>query len=592
MTTNEKIQNLRRTMKENGVFACLIPSADPHMSEYLPDHYKTRAYFSGFDGSAGTLVVTQEAAGLWTDGRYFIQAERQLENSEVALFRMGVEGVPTVMQFLAQELGSRRLLGTDGMVTATGTVRELQSLGIAVKSVDCTSENWKGRPAAPSSEVYVHEVEYTGLTASQKLALLREKLAAAGTDTMVVTRLDSIAWLLNLRGSDIEYNPFFLSYVLVQPQQTTLFVNTSRLNKRAKEYLAENGVSLREYDEVLPCLQAISEPGKVLADPGSVNYAIWQALEENPALTIIEGEEPVQGMKAVKNETEIANLHNAHVRDGVAMVRFQRELERRMTQSIVTTECDIEEILRELRAEQALNVGESFSTIAGYGVNGAIVHYHALPESCATLKPKGLILVDSGAQYLDGTTDITRTFALGELTEEEKKYYTAVLKTHISVARTVFLAGTTGATLDMMARHIMWDKGLDYRHGTGHGVGYFGGVHEGPHNLRTTSQVPFQAGMLITDEPGYYEEGKVGIRIENELLVTKLFDNEYGTFLGFEVLTYCPIDVTPVLVDELSDEEIDWLNEYHQMVYEKLEGSLQQEERAWLKEKTAPLTRS
>lgn len=592
MTTNEKIQNLRRTMKENGVFACLIPSADPHMSEYLPDHYKTRAYFSGFDGSAGTLVVTQEAAGLWTDGRYFIQAERQLENSEVALFRMGVEGVPTVMQFLAQELGSRRLLGTDGMVTATGTVRELQSLGIAVKSVDCTSENWKGRPAVPSSEVYVHEVEYTGLTASQKLALLREKLAAAGTDTMVVTRLDSIAWLLNLRGSDIEYNPFFLSYVLVQPQQTTLFVNTSRLNKRAKEYLAENGVSLREYDEVLPCLQAISEPGKVLADPGSVNYAIWQALEENPALTIIEGEEPVQGMKAVKNETEIANLHNAHVRDGVAMVRFQRELERRMTQSIVTTECDIEEILRELRAEQALNVGESFSTIAGYGVNGAIVHYHALPESCATLKPKGLILVDSGAQYLDGTTDITRTFALGELTEEEKKYYTAVLKTHISVARTVFLAGTTGATLDMMARHIMWDKGLDYRHGTGHGVGYFGGVHEGPHNLRTTSQVPFQAGMLITDEPGYYEEGKVGIRIENELLVTKLFDNEYGTFLGFEVLTYCPIDVTPVLVDELSDEEIDWLNEYHQMVYEKLEGSLQQEERAWLKEKTAPLTRS
>lgn len=591
MTTNEKIQNLRRTMKENGVFACLIPSSDPHMSEYLPDHYKARAYFSGFDGSAGTLVVTQEKSGLWTDGRYFIQAERQLENSEVALFRMGVEGVPTVMQFLAQELGGRRLLGTDGMVTATGTVRELQSLGIAVKSVDCTSENWEGRPAVPASEVYVHEAEYTGLTASQKLVLLREKLAAAGTDTMVVTRLDSIAWLLNLRGSDIEYNPFFLSYALVQPQQTTLFVNTSRLSERAKEYLAENGISLREYDEVLPCLRTISEPGKVLADPSSVNYAIWQALEENPALTIIEGKEPIQGMKAVKNETEIANLHNAHVRDGVAMVRFQRELERRMAQSVVTTECDIEEILRELRAEQALNIGESFSTIAGYGVNGAIVHYHALPESCATLKPKGLVLVDSGAQYLDGTTDITRTFALGELTEEEKKYYTAVLKTHISVARTVFLAGTTGATLDMMARHIMWSKGLDYRHGTGHGVGYFGGVHEGPHNLRTTSQVPFQAGMLITDEPGYYEEGKVGIRIENELLVTKLFDNEYGTFLGFEVLTYCPIDVTPVLVDELSDEEIDWLNEYHQMVYEKLEGSLQQEERAWLKEKTAPLAR-
>ena len=318
---------------------------------------------------------------------------------------------------------------------------------------------------------------------------------------------------------------------------------------------------------------------------------MWQALEENSSLTLIEGAEPVQALKSIKNETEIENIKNAHVRDGVAMVRFQRELERRMAQKIPTTECDIEVILRDLRAQQPLNKGESFSTIAGYGENGAIVHYHALPETCATVQAKGLLLVDSGAQYLDGTTDITRTYAMGELTREEKEYYTTVLKTHISVARTIFLDGTSGSTLDMMARSKVWSKGIDYRHGTGHGVGYFGGVHEGPHNLRTTSTVPFHAGMLITDEPGYYEEGKVGIRIENILLVKKLFENEYGTFLGYEPVTYCPIDTTPVLVEQLDDEEIAWLNEYHRTVYEKLAGCLEEDERAWLKEKTAPISK-
>lgn len=591
MTTNEKLHHLRQTMKQNGVFAYLILSADPHMSEFLPDHYKTRAYFSGFDGSAGTLVVTQEKSGLWTDGRYFIQAGRQLEGSEVELYRMGMEGVPTVTEFLMQELGGEKVLGIDGAVTATSTVRDFQRQGITVKSIDCTSENWEGRPAIPATEVYVHEVEYTGLTAAEKLAMLKEKLACAGADTLIVTRLDSIAWLLNLRASDIEYNPFFLSYVLVQPEETTLFVNTSRLSARAREYLKENGVSFKEYEEVMPAIRALSKTGRVLADAASVNYAVWLAIEENPALTIVEGEDPIQGMKCAKNETEIHNIHNAHVRDGVAMIRFQRELERRMKQGIPTTECDIEVMLRELRAKAGLNVGESFSTIAGYGVNGAIVHYHALPESCAALQPKGLVLVDSGAQYLDGTTDITRTYALGELTQEEKESYTAVLKTHISMARAVFPTGTTGGTLDMMARHVMWSKGLDYRHGTGHGVGYFGGVHEGPQNLRTTSRVSFREGMLITDEPGYYEEGKFGIRIENELLVKKLFENEYGTFLGFEVLTYCPIDTAPVLTEQLSNEEIDWLNEYHQMVFDKLAEHLSEEERTWLKEKTAPLAK-
>ena len=377
----------------------------------------------------------------------------------------------------------------------------------------------------------------------------------------------------------------------MEPEKTTLFVNTSRVCTKAKESLAENGVELREYEEILPAIRGMTGEKQVLVDPASVNYAVWQALEENSSLTLIEGAEPVQALKSIKNETEIENIKNAHVRDGVAMVRFQRELERRMAQKIPTTECDIEVILRDLRAQQPLNKGESFSTIAGYGENGAIVHYHALPETCATVQAKGLLLVDSGAQYLDGTTDITRTYAMGELTREEKEYYTTVLKTHISVARTIFLDGTSGSTLDMMARSKVWSKGIDYRHGTGHGVGYFGGVHEGPHNLRTTSTVPFHAGMLITDEPGYYEEGKVGIRIENILLVKKLFENEYGTFLGYEPVTYCPIDTTPVLVEQLDDEEIAWLNEYHRTVYEKLAGYLEEDERAWLKEKTAPISK-
>lgn len=591
MTTNEKIQKLRQSMKANGVYAYLIPSSDPHMSEYLPDHWTTRAYFSGFDGSAGTLVVTEDKSGLWTDGRYFLQAGQQLAGSEVQLYKMGMPGVPTVSEFLEQELVGGKVLGIDGTVTATSTVRELQAHGVSVKAVDCTSENWEGRPAIPATEVYVHEVKYTGLTAAQKLVQLKEKLQGAGANTMVITRLDSIAWLLNLRANDIAYNPFLLSYVLVEPEKTTLFVNTSRVCTKAKESLAENGVELREYEEILPAIRGMTGEKQVLVDPASVNYAVWQALEENSSLTLIEGAEPVQALKSIKNEKEIENIKNAHVRDGVAMVRFQRELERRMAQKIPTTECDIEVILRDLRAQQPLNKGESFSTIAGYGENGAIVHYHALPETCATVQAKGLLLVDSGAQYLDGTTDITRTYAMGELTREEKEYYTTVLKTHISVARTIFLDGTSGSTLDMMARSKVWSKGIDYRHGTGHGVGYFGGVHEGPHNLRTTSTVPFHAGMLITDEPGYYEEGKVGIRIENILLVKKLFENEYGTFLGYEPVTYCPIDTTPVLVEQLDDEEIAWLNEYHRTVYEKLAGYLEEDERAWLKEKTAPISK-
>ncbi len=591
MTTNEKIQKLRQSMKANGVYAYLIPSSDPHMSEYLPDHWTTRAYFSGFDGSAGTLVVTEDKSGLWTDGRYFLQAGQQLAGSEVQLYKMGMPGVPTVSEFLEQELVGGKVLGIDGTVTATSTVRELQAHGVSVKAVDCTSENWEGRPAIPATEVYVHEVKYTGLTAAQKLVQLKEKLQGAGANTMVITRLDSIAWLLNLRANDIAYNPFLLSYVLVEPEKTTLFVNTSRVCTKAKESLAENGVELREYEEILPAIRGMTGEKQVLVDPASVNYAVWQALEENSSLTLIEGAEPVQALKSIKNETEIENIKNAHVRDGVAMVRFQRELERRMAQKIPTTECDIEVILRDLRAQQPLNKGESFSTIAGYGENGAIVHYHALPETCATVQAKGLLLVDSGAQYLDGTTDITRTYAMGELTREEKEYYTTVLKTHISVARTIFLDGTSGSTLDMMARSKVWSKGIDYRHGTGHGVGYFGGVHEGPHNLRTTSTVPFHAGMLITDEPGYYEEGKVGIRIENILLVKKLFENEYGTFLGYEPVTYCPIDTTPVLVEQLDDEEIAWLNEYHRTVYEKLAGCLEEDERAWLKEKTTPISK-
>ena len=593
LSTNEKIALLRAAMKAAGANACLIPSSDPHISEYLPAHWSARRYFSGFTGSVGNLVVTEAASALWVDGRYFVQAAHQLEGSEIVLQKMGVEGVPTLMEYLTDALGEGQVLAVDGMVTATSTMKELQKAlakkGATVKSVDLVEGNWPDRPAVPASQAFLLDEAYAGRSAAEKLADLRAELAKKDASAMVVCRLDSVAWLLNLRAADLDCTPFALAYCFVTPDDAILFINTARLPAEAVEALSRQGVRVTDYDHLLGALTGYHHVQTVLVDEAGTNWAVYSALAENPVFTLKAGEDPIQALKGVKNPVEIENLKNAHVKDGVAMVKFQMWLEEKMAAGEAVTEVNVDEKLMALRGEQALNIGVSFDTIAAYGANAAMMHYHATPAGCTTLTPKGFLLVDCGGQYLDGTTDITRTYALGELTDNERTYYTYVLKSHIDMAKLQFLNTCTGGNLDVIARAPVWAHGIDYRCGTGHGVGFVGGVHEGPHNLRITNQVKFMPGMIVTDEPGIYEEGEVGIRIENELLCCERVKNQYGQFLGFEPVTYCPIDLTPVRPELLDAEEKEWLNAFHQMVREKLTPHLNAAEAAWLAEKTKAL---
>ena len=593
LSTNEKIALLRAAMKAAGANACLIPSSDPHISEYLPAHWSARRYFSGFTGSVGNLVVTEAASALWVDGRYFVQAAHQLEGSEIVLQKMGVEGVPTLLEYLAAALGEGQVLAVDGMVTAASTMKELQAAlakkGATVKSVDLVEGNWPDRPAVPASEAFLLDEAYAGRSAADKLADLRAELAKQEAGAMVVCRLDSVAWLLNLRAADLDNTPFALAYCFVTPDNAILFINTARLPAGAVEALGRQGVRVTDYDHLLGALTGYHHDQTVLVDEAGTNWAVYSALKENPAFTLKAGEDPIQALKAVKNPVEIENLKNVHVKDGVAMVKFQMWLEEKMAAGEAVTEVDVDEKLAALRAEQALNIGVSFDTIAAWGANAAMMHYHATPGNCATLAPRGFLLVDCGGQYLDGTTDITRTYALGELTASERTYYTYVLKSHIDMAKLQFLNTCTGGNLDVIARAPVWAHGIDYRCGTGHGVGFVGGVHEGPQNLRITNHTVFKPGMIVTDEPGIYEEGEVGIRIENELLCCARVKNQYGQFLGFEPITCCPIDLTPVRPELLDADEKEWLNAFHRMVREKLTPHLSAAEAAWLAEKTQPL---
>ena len=593
LSTNEKIALLRAAMKAAGANACLIPSSDPHISEYLPAHWSARRYFSGFTGSVGNLVVTETASALWVDGRYFVQAAHQLEGSEIVLQKMGVEGVPTLLEYLTDALGEGQVLAVDGMVTATSTMKELQAAlakkGASVKSVDLVEGNWPDRPAVPASEAFLLDEAYAGRSTADKLADLRAELAKQEAGAMVVCRLDSVAWLLNLRANDLDNTPFALAYCFVTPDDAILFINIARLPAEAVEALSRQGVRVTDYDHLLGALTGYHHDQTVLVDEAGTNWAVYSALKGNPAFTLKAGEDPIQALKAVKNPVEIENLKKVHVKDGVAMVKFQMWLEEKMAAGEAVTEVDVDEKLMALRSEQALNIGVSFDTIAAYGANAAMMHYHATPGNCTTLAPKGFLLVDCGGQYLDGTTDITRTYTLGELTDNERTYYTYVLKSHIDMAKLQFLNTCTGGNLDVIARAPVWAHGIDYRCGTGHGVGFVGGVHEGPQNLRITNHTVFKPGMIVTDEPGIYEEGEVGIRIENELLCCARVKNQYGQFLGFEPITYCPIDLTPVRPELLDADEKEWLNAFHQMVREKLTPHLSAAEAAWLAEKTKPL---
>ena len=593
LSTNEKIALLRAAMKAAGANACLIPSSDPHISEYLPAHWSARRYFSGFTGSVGNLVVTETASALWVDGRYFVQAAHQLEGSEIVLQKMGVEGVPTLLEYLTDALGEGQALAVDGMVTATSTMKELQAAlakkGASVKSVDLVEGNWPGRPAVPASEAFLLDEAYAGRSTADKLTDLRAELAKQEAGAMVVCRLDSVAWLLNLRANDLDNTPFALAYCFVTPDDAILFINTARLPAEAVEALGRQGVRVTDYDHLLGALTGYHHDQTVLVDEAGTNWAVYSTLKGNPVFTLKAGEDPIQALKAVKNPVEIENLKKVHVKDGVAMVKFQMWLEEKMAAGEAVTEVDVDEKLMALRGEQALNIGVSFDTIAAYGANAAMMHYHATPGNCTTLAPKGFLLVDCGGQYLDGTTDITRTYTLGELTDNERTYYTYVLKSHIDMAKLQFLNTCTGGNLDVIARAPVWAHGIDYRCGTGHGVGFVGGVHEGPQNLRITNHTVFKPGMIVTDEPGIYEEGEVGIRIENELLCCARVKNQYGQFLGFEPITYCPIDLTPVRSELLDADEKEWLNAFHQMVREKLTPHLSAAEAAWLAEKTKPL---
>ena len=593
MTTNEKLSLLRVHMKEAGVQAYLIPSSDPHISEYLPDHWRARAWLSGFDGSAGTLVVTETESGLWTDGRYFIQAQRQMEGSEIVLYRMGEKGVPTVQEFLLSRLKAGETLGLDGMVTATSIVLDMEAQfverEIGIRAVDLIAPIWEGRPAIPQSPVYLLEEKYAGLSAAEKIAQVRACLRENGAGAMVVTRLDSVAWLLNLRASDVAYNTSFVAYPLLTQEEAAVYVNSSRISPEALAYLEKNGVAIRPYEGILEGVAAISKPTVMLVSVEDVNYRLYLAMEENPNLTILEGEEPAFCLKAVKNPTEIANTKNAHIKEGVAMARLQMWLEKALAAGETISEVDVGEKLVEFRRQQEGYLEDSFAVIAAYGPNAAMMHYHPTKENHAVLQKKGFLLLDTGAQYIDGTTDTTRTYALGELTDEERRYYTYVLKSNIAMARTVFMEGCSGANLDIMARNQVWRYGIDYRCGTGHGVGFVGPIHEGPQSMRMTNHVPFQPGMTITDEPGIYEEGIVGIRTENELLVVEHMETKYGRFFAFQPITYLPIDTTPVVLELMNEEELGWLNDYHQMVYDTLSPRMDDREKAWLKEKTKPL---
>lgn len=588
----ERISALRAEMKKAGVEAYIIPSADPHLSEYTPAHWQARKYFSGFTGSAGTLVVTETKSGLWTDGRYFIQAERELAHSGIELFRMGVKNVPTYMEFLAAELSPKQTVAFDGSLFSAeavkGMKRSASEKNLKIESIDLTSDIWPERPPLPHTKAFLHDVKYAGFTCAQKLNFVRRELKKRKTDCQIYGRLDCVAWLMNLRADDVEDSPFAISYAAVFQDAAFLFIDGTRVPADVMENLKQNGVTVLGYEETAKFLSSVSNKTTILANTADINYELYNILENNPNITLKDGPDIVTELKSIKNETELSGIRKAHIRDGCAMVKGFAALEEMMGNGEPVTECTVCLLLKEARAQQPGNHGVSFATIAAYRENAAMMHYSPKPDACRSLEKSGFLLVDSGGQYPDGTTDITRTFALGPLTQEEKECYTWVLKSHIALATTVFLEGSTGGNIDILCREPLWKHGIDYRCGTGHSVGMFGSVHEGPQNIRPKDRTVFKKGMTITNEPGVYLDGKFGIRTENLMLVDEAFENEYGRFLKFETVTLFPIDTAPVLTELLTDEELAWLNGYNGHVLETLAPLLSGKELDWLKRHTKP----
>lgn len=588
----ERIGRLRQCLREQSLSAFIIPSTDPHSGEYVPDHWKTREWVSGFTGSAGTAVITLDDAALWTDSRYFLQAADQLDGTGIRLMKDRLPDTPSIPEWLGQSLSPGAMVGVDGWVNTIGETQALREAlareGLTLRTdYDPVTRLWDDRPALPGTPVSIHPLEYAGVACHEKLAAIREKLLARGADGILLSTLDDIAWTLNLRGNDVHCNPVFVSYLLITSQESILYVHTEKLTTEVKAYLAQEGVNTEDYDDLQEDLR--DYPYATLSlDPGRTNEAVRQAV--NPLTKVLLEESPVPLMKAVKNEAEIRGFHAAMLRDGVAMVKFLKWLEEAVPQGN-ETEMSIDRKLYECRAEQPLFRGISFDTIAGYKEHAAIVHYEATPETDKPLAPEGLLLLDSGAQYADGTTDITRTIALGETTDDERRDYTLVLKGHIGLTCACFPQGTCGTQLDVLARQAMWREGANFLHGTGHGVGAYLNVHEGPHQIRMNHvPTPLRPGMTVTDEPGIYRAGRYGIRTENTLLVVPYRETEFGTFYTFEPLTLCPIDTRPIVRSMLTAEETEWLNAYHRMVYDRLSPLLDEEHRAWLESKTKQLT--
>lgn len=587
---NQRLESLREVMKREHLAAFIFPSTDAHQSEYVADHWMGRAWISGFDGSAGTAVVTMHSAALWTDSRYFLVAEEQLKGTEFQLMKLKIPGTLSIAEWLGKELQDvdSPEVGLDGWVNSysstSGLIADLRKAGgITVRTnFDPLEEIWKDRPSIPLKPVEIQPMEFAGEDVSSKIKRIRLALRAQHADGMLVSALDDIAWTLNLRGTDVHCVPVFVSYLLIASDKVSLFVDEAKVSSEIRAYLESNGVSIYKYNKVEEGLKAYSEYN-ILLDGNETSYYLWKAVR---CQEIVQASSPIPAMKAVKNEAEIAGYRSAMLKDGVAMVKFLKWL-LPAVEAGGETEISIDKKLTALRAEQKLFRDISFDTIAGYQAHGAIVHYEATPETDIPLKPEGLLLLDSGAQYQDGTTDITRTIALGPITEEMKHIYTLVLKAHIQLELAKFPDGASGTQLDALGRECMWREGFNFLHGTGHGVGSYLSVHEGPHQIRMEYMpTPLRAGMTLTDEPGLYLAGKFGVRIENTVLLSDYMKTEFGKFLQIEPLTLCPIDTAPIDLAMLMPEELAWLNEYHAKVYAELAPYLDEEEKKWLENAT------
>jgi Xaa-Pro aminopeptidase len=590
LSINNRIELLRKEMKKEGLSAYIIPSADPHQSEYVSDHYKSRAYISGFTGSAGLVIITLSESGLWTDGRYFIQAERQLEGSEIVLYKMLEPNVPTYEEWLKTHIKPDERIGFDQRLFSVNNIKSLKNMINNDKiefvgDFDLIERIWSNRPNLPMDKVFYHELEYSGLSTFEKINNIRQEMKKEESQVYILSGLNDIGWLFNIRGNDIAYTPVAYAYAIITLQQATLYIHLEKVPSDIKIKLEEQNVILKPYNAIFNDINNLTENASVIYDPSKLNSALHSKIHQSSS--IIEHPELVAFMKARMNETEISNLKNCQIKDCVALVKFLCWLDKEVPNGTIT-EITAADKLESFRKEQPLFIENSFDTIAGYGANAAMMHYKATEATATTLESRGFFLVDSGGQYYNGTTDITRTIVLGELTDEERHDYTLVVKAHIALNRLVFLHGATGQQLDVIARQPIWQCYMDYKCGTGHSIGYLLGVHEGPGRFRKEliDPVVLEEGMLLTNEPGIYKENKHGIRIENCIIVKEKVNNEFGRFMSFDIISFCPIDLRGIDINMLTLEERDWLNHYHQQVYEKLSPYLLEDERNWLESHT------